>query len=403
MAANRDLTAREAALQLGISLSTLYAYVSRGLIHSRPGPTGSREKRYASADVLALRERQALRRDPSRSAETALSWGTPVLESAITLIENGKLFYRGYDAVELAQTMHFEEVVGLLWFGRLGEQIELASASDLTPLPAGLPDSLDTLERVQIHLPLLASADPAAYDLRAPALRRAGARVLTSMAMQVAEAQISASIATAVADRWAPGVPNAERLIDAALIISADHELNPSSFTVRCVAATGAPLYDAIGAGIAALRGTRHGASSYRIEALLAEIETPERAASVLEDRLRRGEPIPGFGHNLYPNGDPRAVLLNSLCHELTPSHPALALTDALFDAAAEVIQERPNVDLGLVTVARVLGMPNGSALKLMALGRVAGWVAHALEQYPTQRIIRPRAKYVGPAPNHLL
>ncbi len=150
------------------------------------------------------------------------------------------------------------------------------------------------------------------------------------------------------------------------------------------------------------MRGTRHGASSYRIEALLAEIETPDRAALVLEDRLRRGEPIPGFGHNLYPAGDPRAVLLNDLCHKFMPEHPSLALTDALLDAAAEVIQERPNVDLGLVTLARVLDMPNGSALKLMALGRVAGWVAHALEQYQTGSLIRPRARYVGPTPNQV-
>ena len=219
------------------------------------------------------------------------------------------------------------------------------------------------------------------------------------MANQVAETTVSGPIASAVARRWSPGVPGAERLINAALVISADHELNPSSFTVRCVAATGAPLYDSIIAGIAALRGIRHGAASYRIEALLAEIDTPDRAESVLEERLRRGEPIPGFGHNLYPQGDPRAVTLVELCHELVPEHPSLALADALVEASATVIQERPNVDLGLVTVARALGMPNGSALKLMALGRVAGWVAHALEQYPLSRIIRPRAKYVGPAP----
>ena len=255
---------------------------------------------------------------------------------------------------------------------------------------------------MQVHLPLLASTDQAAYDLREPALKRAGTRILASMAHQVAETTVTGTIASAVAARWSSGITNAERLIDAALIISADHELNPSSFTVRCVAATGAPLYDAIGAGIAALRGTRHGASSYRIEALLAEIETPDRAALVLEDRLRRGEPIPGFGHNLYPAGDPRAVLLNDLCHEFMPEHPSLALTDALLDAAAEVIQERPNVDLGLVTLARVLDMPNGSALKLMALGRVAGWVAHALEQYQTGSLIRPRARYVGPTPNQV-
>ena len=139
LALNRDLSAREAAEQLGISLSTLYAYVSRGMIHSRPGPSRSREKRYSATDVQALKERQAQRRDPARTAETALSWGTPVLESAITLIENGRLYYRGYDAVELAQARRFEEVVGLLWSSRMGDPIELAPVAELPPLPSDLP------------------------------------------------------------------------------------------------------------------------------------------------------------------------------------------------------------------------------------------------------------------------
>ncbi len=300
LTSNRDLSAREAAEQLGISLSTLYAYVSRGMIHSRPGPSGSREKRYAANDVQSLKERQAQRRDPGRTAETALSWGTPVLESAITLIDNGRLYYRGYDAVELARTTCFEDVVGLLWSGHMGEPIELAPIAELPPLPMDLPDVLEALERVQVHLPLLASTDQSAYDLREPALRRAGTRILASMAHQVAETTVIGTIASAVAGRWSSGITNAERLIDAALIISADHELNPSSFTVRCVAATGAPLYDAIGAGIAALRGARHGAASYRIEALMAEIETPDRAAPCWRI-ASTSEPIPGFGHNLYP------------------------------------------------------------------------------------------------------
>ncbi len=400
MTSERDLTAKEAASELDISVSTLYAYVSRGLIRSEPGPGHSRQRRYSVADVLALKERQAQRRDPARSAETALNWGTPVLESAITSIENGRLYYRGYDAIELATTRQFEEVIGLLWSGKLdGTEVPRADRNRQRPSGHDWPVDLGPLERFQARLPLLAESDPAAYDLRPDAITRAGGRILGALVEEVADQSSNGTIAQTFARVWNPENMNAERLIDAALIITADHELNASSFTVRCVASAGAPLYDAIGAGIGALRGVRHGGASHRTEALLAEVESPARAASTIENRLRRGEQIPGFGHNLYPDGDPRARLLVDLCHQLMPGNPALELTDAVIEAAGGLIRERPNVDFGLVVLSRALNLPAGSALTLMALGRTAGWVAHALEQYQQARIIRPRARYVGPAP----
>ncbi len=290
-----DLRAREAADMLGISLSTLYSYVSRGLIQSRPAGDGHRERVYARADVEALKERQTQRRDPARVAVTALNWGTPVLESAITLIENGRLYYRGHDALELARQRTFEEVIGLLWTNTLAPPESLNAAAtpiDLTHVP-GL-ESLSALERWQILLPLLQSTDPAAYDLRPAPVQRAGGVILQSMVNNLTSSG-TGRISERLARTFARAVPSAARLIDAALILSADHELNASSFTVRCVASARATLYDAIDAGIGALRGIRHGASSYRIEALLDEVSQPGQAASVLEDRLRRGEPIPGI------------------------------------------------------------------------------------------------------------
>lgn len=396
MSNRSTLTAREAAIQLGISRATLYAYVSRGLIRSEPGPGGARERRYSLADVVDLKQRQTQRRDPTRAAEGALNWGTPVLESAITLIENGHLYYRGNDAIEAARSRSFEEIVGLLWFGRFDIAWLPADVTDNHVISGAWQADLSPLERCQLLLPLLAQSDPAAYDLRPRALLRAGNRILSSMASVVAGAPIEGGIAKTLANHWALGVDCAEQLINTALNISADHELNSSSFTVRCVASAGAPLYDAIMAGICAIRGVRHGAASHRIEAMLAEVGHSTRALLVLEDRLRRGECIPGFGHNLYPAGDPRGKLLIDMCRELMPSDPALELTEAVMDAAAELIQERPNLDYGLVTVSRALRLTAGSAMTLMALGRVAGWVAHALEQYPLERMIRPRARYVG-------
>jgi citrate synthase len=398
MGGKGDLTAREVAEELGISPATLYAYVSRGLIHSEPGPDGSRRRRYRRMDVEALKERQAQRRDPARSAETALSWGTPVLESAITLIEGGRLYYRGHDALELARTTHFEEVVRTLW--EINGDTESPSLTGRHENRALAAPPLSPLERLQARLPVLAAVDPSAYDLRPRSITRAGFAILNTFVTEIAgQPGRDDGIADTLASHLAPDIEGASRLIDAALIISADHELNASSFTVRCVASTGAPLYDAIGAGIGALRGIFHGAASRRVEALLAEVDAPERAPAVLGDRLRRGERIPGFGHQLYPEGDPRGALLIDLCHEMLPDDPALCLTDAIIAAAHGLIDEAPNVDFGLVAVTRALHLEHGSALNLMALGRTAGWVAHALEQYEQRRMIRPRARYVGPEP----
>ncbi len=275
-----NLTSREAADALGISVSTLYAYVSRGLIHSDPGPGRSRDRRYRANDVQVLLERQAQRRDPTRSAETALNWGTPVLESTITLIEDGRLYYRGHDAIGLARTRHFEDVVRLLWTGSLNEPLMVSQEDRWSERPRlEFPAELGPLERMQALLPVMAHADPAAYDLRPQAITRAGASILRAMAEEISGGTLSGSIAQTLAQCWAPGRANAERLIEAALIVTADHELNPSSFTVRCVASAGAPLYDAIGAGIGAMRGVRHGAASHRIEALFSEVGKAARAS----------------------------------------------------------------------------------------------------------------------------
>ncbi|HVB65427.1 MAG TPA: helix-turn-helix domain-containing protein, partial [Nitrolancea sp.] len=182
MSGKQALTAREAANELGISVATLYAYVSRGLIHSEPGPVGSRQRRYRLADVQALKERQAQRRDPARSVETALHWGTPLLESSITLIENNCLYYRGHNVINLARTQRFEDVVGLLWTGKHdGAAIELGENHPRERVPIELPATLSPLERIHARLPILANAVIAAYDLRPQAIMRVGRSILGAL------------------------------------------------------------------------------------------------------------------------------------------------------------------------------------------------------------------------------
>jgi citrate synthase len=198
---------------------------------------------------------------------------------------------------------------------------------------------------------------------------------------------------------WVPGDAGAEGLIDRALILCADHELNVSSFTARCVASAGATPYAAVVAGLAALGGVKHGGNTARVEAFLTEAEAAGDAREVVASRLRRGEAIPGFGHPLYPEGDPRAAALLAALAEKYPGSEALRLSEEAIGAAAGLMDERPNVDFALVVLARVLGLPAGGALATFALGRTVGWVGHAIEQYEVDRIIRPRARYVGEQP----
>ena len=177
-------------------------------------------------------------------------------------------------------------------------------------------------------------------------------------------------------------------------MLSADHELNPSSFTARVAASTGADLYACVGAALGALSGPEHSGACERVEALLAEIGTPARVATVIEDRTRRGDALPGFGHPLYVHGDPRAA---ALLAGLAPRRRAERTLAALVARMKAARREPPNIDLALVATASALGLPPGAASAIFAVGRAAGWIAHVLEQREAGFVLRPRARYTGP------
>lgn len=399
------LTAREAAELLGVRLETLYAYVSRGLLASEK-EEGERARRYRREDVVALRRRGEVKRQPAKALEEALGgaldWGGPLLESAITAIAGGRVFYRGRDAVALSREASFEEVVALVWGMPPEELLPLFAAASW---PAELDGwrrrlaALPPLEAAQALLPILASHDPAGFDLRPAATLKTGARIVVFLAWVAGGGKQAAggTVAT-LAKAWGVA-PEARRLLEAALILCVDHELNVSAFTTRCIASADAPLYGAVAGGLAALAGSRHGGHTRRVEALLDEVGEPGRARQVLAERLRRGEAIPGFGHPLYPQGDPRAGELLRLAAALYPDAPQRELLEALIAAAADLLGEKPTVDCGLVLTARLLDLPRHSALTLFGLGRAAGWIGHAREQYAKKQLIRPRARYVGEPP----
>lgn len=390
----RYLTAQQAAEMLGVNKATLYAYVSRGFIRSESAGGPNRARRYLAEDVARLNSRKEQRRDPALAVAQALHFGQPILESAITLIDDGRFYYRGQDVLLLAQRATVETVAALLW----GVE-SLPAGHPLPPLslPAG---SLTPIEKFQIALPLAAVQDRAAYDLRPAGVIQTGWRILRLLVQVAAGRPIGQTIAQTLQEGWLPGRPEAIPLLNAALILCADHELNVSSFTARCVASAGATPYAVVMAGLAALQGVKHGGHSERVAALFQEVsQNPTDPAGLLSARLKRGETIPGFGHPLYPAGDPRYQLLAQMLQASLPTAPAFALAQAIATAAQSLINEQPTIDLGLVTLCQCLELPAGTPLALFAIGRTIGWLGHALEQYETGRIIRPRAHYVGPLP----
>ncbi len=384
--------AAEAARTLDITRATLYAYVSRGLIRSEPGAGAARARRYSRDDVERLRRRAEDRRDPDRVARHALQWGMPVLESAITLITDETLCYRGHDAVTLAREASVESVAALIWTGRLDDARPAANPSSAARLAA--PKTTPFILRAQATLALASAVDHQAFDLRPDAVVRTGWRILDAM-VGVEAARGRGSIDVALARGWRLRA-GAQDIVRAALILCADHELNVSAFTARCVASAGSNPYAVVTAGLAALEGTKHGGSTARVEATLAAMRRERSLRAALAERLRHGERVGGFGHPLYRKGDPRAMALLEMLERRYAKSPELRYTRDFARAATAVTGERPNVDFALGAVSRVLGLPSGAGLTLFAIGRTIGWIGHAIEQYAVDQIIRPRAKYVG-------
>lgn len=397
----RYLGAERAAEELGVSLATLYAYVSRGMVRSEAVEGKKRTRRYRAEDVRRLKERKERRRDPDGVARGALHWGTPVMESGIALIDDGRLYYRGRDVVDLAGKKSIEEVAALIWTGDdamvpilfpPGELLLSGRVRTVLGNVSGMPP----IEAFQVLLPLAAAEDPAAYDLRPPAVARTGARILRLMT-GVLSREDAPGLAETLGRGWSPR--GAGALLDAALVFCVDHELPVSTFAARCVASSGATPYAVVLAGLAALGGVKHGGQIELVEAFLREVEAAGDARVVISGRLRRGELIPGFGHSLYPEGDPRGAGLLRLVAETNQEGPGVGLCE---DVAGEVLRLMgglPTVDFALAAVARALELPAGGAVALFGLGRTVGWIGHAIEQYEGGSLIRPRARYIGEQP----
>jgi citrate synthase len=392
MATLRLLSAESAAGRLGVSRATLYSYVSRGFVRTHPAPDDPRRRLYSAGDIERLAGNKRRGRKAADIAAATLDFGLPALASGITLIEGDRLFYRGRDAAQLAAEANLEETARLLWncsedpFGAAP-----ALSRSAAKLIASLADAFP-LDRCMAVLPVAGVGAAMTWQRDERRLWHDGAMLLRLIAAAATgTAPSDTPIHLHVARAWGLSGRAAQSL-RAALVLCADHELNSSAFAVRVVASTGASLAACVAAGLSALSGPRHGGQTSLVEILFEEAERFGDARRLVQERLRRGDILPGFGHPLYRDGDPRARALLSFL----PPDPT---RDALCEAMDAIRGVPPNVDFALVSLRRALRLKPGSALALFAVGRTAGWIAHALEQQAEDKPIRPRARYIGPAP----
>ena len=441
------LTAGEAARRLGVKPATLYAYVSRGLLHRDKAADG-RGSLFDPDEV----ERLARRGRPRRPAGVV----DITVESAITQIAAGRLRYRGLDAAGLAASRSFEDVAELLWTGELptspgaspGARQPAPHASPRArqatpPAPwqatpaalevgrgaqAALPAGTLPLERLQVIVPAMATTDPLRLHLDPQAVCAAGRSIIAGLVDCLPPAAPGPNHPApdhpapdhSAPDHPAPDYPDPDypivdrlwsrlrggrpspallRALSAALVLLADHELAASTLAARAAASVRADPYAVVQTGMAAVSGALHGGATLGAELMLAAASGPDDAPRVLGELLRRGEHIPGFGHFAYQAGDPRAVLLLGLVRRAAPKSGPLAVADAVLAEARRKSLPEPNIDFAVATLARVAGMIRGSGETIFAVARTAGWIAHALEAYAGPGPLRPRAVYTGRPP----
>ncbi|HKZ13615.1 MAG TPA: citrate synthase [Solirubrobacterales bacterium] len=437
--ATERLSTEEVARRLGVKRETVYAYVSRGLLERHPA-SGPHHSEFDPEEV----ERLAVRaRRPDRSSALEV-----VVETELTLLEpEGRLSYRGRDAIELARFRSFEEVVALLWDGApptpWGLDDERTAA--IEALGDALGPEAPAAERIAAVVATLAARDPERDDRTADAVRRAGAEVFAATLAALARgrlnqppaeggrpkppmapvrttadggaperttagrggsAGIAARLWVALADRDARPRPEQVAALNAALILLADHELAASTFAARVAASAWAGPYRVILAGLGPLGGALHGSTGLAVEALLDEVAAGADPGARLDARIEAGG-VPGFGHRVYRDRDPRADHLLSLLGLPTRrplSPPGLqsstgAAAEALLAAAAERGLPAPNVDFALAALVKAHGLRDGSPPTIFTFARIAGIIAHALEEYEYRLRFRPRASYVGPTP----
>jgi citrate synthase len=359
--------------------------------------------------------------------------GVVVAQTKLSAIngEQGELIYAGYEIDDLARNTTFEEVAYLLWNGRLpnreeldGLQRELAAeqaiSEPILDMLRGFPAEAEAMAALRTAVSGLSLHDPEADDNSEPANRRKAIRLTAKMPTILAAFDRIRKGKEPVAPRPDFGTAanflymvNGEeadelrvRTFDAALVLHAEHGMNASTFSARVTAATLSDMYSAVVSAIGTLKGPLHGGANTRVMQMLSQIEqSGQEPAAWVHDALERGERIMGFGHRVYKALDPRATSLRELADRIMQGSGEtkwLDLSDAVREAMSKEMEERgkkiyPNVDFFSASVYTTLGIETDLFTPIFAISRVTGWTAHLFEQYATNRLIRPKAEYVGP------
>lgn len=387
MTEDRWLSTAEAARLLDVKPETIYAYVSRGLLTSVRGGE-RRGSRFALADLERLAERGREGRRPSGAIER--------IHTALTLVEDAGLRYRGHPVAELAASASAESVAHLLWTGRLAERASFQAPAELvgaaTGAVAALPRGARLTDHVRVAVAAAGAADPLRYDLGPDVVVR---RAETILAVIVDTLGAPADAPLAV--RLAPGLGIAATdapLLTSLLVLFADHGLAVSTLAARVAASARVHPYGVVSAGLGAIDGPHHGAASTLAHRLLTEaLDDPVAAVA---ERLRAGVRVPGFGHLVYRTRDPRAELVFAVLRER--GAPIMQTVDAVVEALGERPGVFPNVDLALAATVHALGLRPDTGETIFAVARVVGWVAHALEEYAEPGLrFRVEGVYTGP------
>ncbi|WP_225846659.1 citrate/2-methylcitrate synthase [Streptomyces sp. HPF1205] len=411
---------REAARRLGVKPETLYAYVSRGLLSSRRA-RGGRGSTFDPAEIARLARRGRPASAGDRDAEDtgraggaaerggAGGWGGGV-RTSITLIDGDRYYFRGVDATALAEAYSFEEVAEWLWTGvpRRGTRFTappqaLAAARRVA---AALPAGSGPMDRIRVAVIAAASVDPLRFDLSRDAVLGSARALIPTLvdALPPAGGRAPGGAGPLAVRLWdrlttAPRDEAALRALDAALALLIDHDLAASTLAARVAASARAHPYAVVSAALGALDGPLHGQASALAHRMLADV-LERGAAPVVADHLRAGRPIPGLGHRLYEDEDPRARVLFGLLDRVPAAARALAAARDLVATAARHSALRPNVDLSLGVLTLSSAMPPEAGETVFAVSRTAGWIAHALEEYGEQPLrMRPSGAYDGPRP----
>lgn len=347
--------------------------------------------------------------------------------SAICTVDGvrGRLIYRGYDISDLAEHTSFEEVVALLWDGELPNRGQLdqlkRELGANRQIPAPLLDLMRRFPRETKPLHVLRTVvsaasmhDPEVEDLSPAASRRkairltglVGSTVATWHRLRAGQEPVAPDPSMSVAGNFLYQLFGErpkdvyERTMDVALILHADHELNASTFTGRVIAATLSDMHSSVTGAIGALKGPLHGGANEGVIDMLKQIESPERAEAWVMDAFARKERIMGFGHRVYRVEDPRAAYLRRMSEQIGQDAGDLRWYQSSEKVREIVKREKGlevNVDFYSASTYHSMGIPTDLFTAIFAVARIVGWTAHIMEQYSHNRLIRPRADYIGP------